>query len=751
MKPNINTFNTLLINDGVNFDAAFPDQGFFPQAASQSVELARSDNPPTISTVKRQSKIIRINIYPRGVFTTQINILNGYFDVNDKTLRPLVVNDENGVQWFVYARCEGQPHAYADYVQYSLRVPDPVWRRAIAINDAWNITSSPATHTITQIGNRSSYPIFNISPTTAKGAGFIYSEFRVWYNPQTTEALKDEIIDIANNAWNTSVLITDTSVSNQINQGAGIGTGLTAFPVDTAVGGGLAPVGLAKIDNEQILYTLVGSTMTPTARGVGGTTAATHLDNAVITQSRGYANGQDFRLRALAGGGAIDLPYWLTGYNTTTTKVFSVVDFAPGITLTLSGALGAVAAVTTLNFKQTATNKIMLQRLASKSNFMFVIGSEVFSFNTGVVVDVNNYKITTTAGNARAAYASTKATHADNDNVYWVEYVFQFLYGNTALSAPSQDESQNPIINKTTSTNLSFVWDTNFFDYTGLRAGNWTPTAATSPGHNSNLYTGKHTLGADTAPTILISDPSTALGNWVSAYQQGTTWRGEAAIVKWGQHSGVGFTAFTLVDALYRYSADFPALVGLQKSSDGVNWTNCTGFPEAKPVSAQVWTAGAAHNSISLGGTFKWLRWIINGSIAGNIPKNVAAGEITSITLTRNTNNAMQLAYSSVSQTTTYHLQCTIANNGTGDTIYIDFVMLVNDTLIIDCLNKNVTHYENGANAIGALSTNTKRNYWLTIEPPTANGGVASGDSFTFTDTNTGNVTIVTNYRDRIV
>jgi hypothetical protein len=753
MKPTVYSFNGLLLDGSGNYSSAFAEQSFFPQATSVSVELKRSDNPPVISTVTRQSKLIKLNVYDTGTFTTDIDVLNGYFDTFDKKLHNLVVKDGSNVQWYVLARVEGQPHAYADYVQYSLRVPDPVWQQVNVNSDAWNITATGQQHTITLTGNRSVYPILSISPTSAKTAGFGYMEYRAWYNPQTTVGLKDEVIDLTNKVWNTSTLVADTANSVQINNVAGIGAGDTSIAYDTKVGNGVTTAGIAYMGTEQFTWTGGGGaasgTLTGCTRGVNGTVAATHADNTVITNSKTNADGSDLRLKIQGQGGAIDWQYWLNGYNTSTTQVWAVIDFDPGITLTLSGAMNNSAQITTLSFKQTNANKAALTILATKKNFMFVIGSEIFSFNTGTVVDVAGYKITTTATDARAAYTSSKASHSDGDSVYWLQYVFQLCYGNSALTAPTQDNTKKPVINLTSSTNTSWVWDTNFSDVTGLRGASWKPIILASPGKQSTYYTAKHSAGADTSPSATLADPSTCVGGWISAYQQGTTWRGELAIIQWLMYNGAGFTTFTVVDLLYRYSTDWPKIIGLQYSADGRNWTNCTGFPEATPASSQTWTAGATHSAVGLGATYAYLRWVANGSIASNIANDVAAGEATSVTLVRASANVPQLAFTG-SSTSAYQLQCTITNVGTTDYFNLDYTLALNETLKVDCLNKNVIYTATGANAIGILIPNAKRNYWLTIEPPTVNGGVSNGGKLQFDDTGTVGVTITTTYYDRL-
>jgi hypothetical protein len=764
MRATINSFGGHNINDGTNYRAYFPKGTFFQQAPGQSVELARSDAPPVISTVTRQSKILTIAIVPLGVFTTQINTLNGWFDTFGKNLQRLIVTDENAVQWFVKGRVDTEPAADVEEVRFTLRVPDPCWQLVTPATDIWNITGTAQTRTITTVGNRSVYPILAISPTSAKVGSSKQHEYRVWYNPQTTAALKDEAIDIVNNAWNTAALVSDTTVSNQINQGGGIGTGLTPFPIDTAVGGGLVSAGMCKVDNEYIIYTISGSTFTPVQRGAAGSTAATHADNAVMTQSRTFPDGRDLRVRLLGDGAGTLIPYWLQDYNTTTTQVWTVVDFDPGITLTLGTATNNSSAVTTLEFERTATNLVMLQRLAKKSTFIFLIGTEVFTFNNpaatgdttqgtnGVTVDIANYKITSTATDTRGKYNSTKASHAVGVNVYWIQYVFQLAYGNTSAVAQTQDETQKPIFDLS-STYSTYSWGTNFSDAARTRTGGWSNLVRNSPGKKSKCYNKKHTLGADTSPVAQYVDPSTGMGLWLSAFQQSTTWRGEAGLLEFSWYNAAGFTTFTLVDALYRYSSDWPAFVGLQVSVDGVKWQNCTGFPEASPAGSKSWTAGAAHTSVALGGTFYYVRWVIDGSIAGNIPNNVIAAEVTSLSLVRDSSKIMQLGYTSAAQTSTYRYFGKITNNGTGDFIVIDFVLAINDTLTIDCLNKHVTHTDYGGHAHGSISFSSKRNYWLTIEPPSpigvTNGGQLQFDEME-TGATTGNNTITTTYYDRL-
>jgi hypothetical protein len=662
MKPTITSWNGHNINDynpgagSGNYKAAFPDNSFFPQGKSQSIELTRSDMPPVISSTKHQSKVMQIDIYPKGVFTIQVNQIHGWFDTFDRNLHALVITDENAVQWYVNAKVEEEPHVYVDYIRITLRVPDPVWKTVIPASTSWAITATGQTKQITTIGNRSVFPQITLTPTVAKTGGFGYYEFRAWRNPQAVQ-LKDEVIDVAAAAWNTSTLV-----------GAG----------------------------------------------------------------KALASGADFRL--FVNGNA--QPFWLSGWNGANTKVWTTLDFDPGIALTLSGAIDNHSAVTTITFQNTTANQDALKNLILKKYLFLVIGSEIFVPNS---VDLQNLKVTTTGSDMRAGFGSTKAAHSDGDSVYWIQYIFELCYGNATLTAPTMDDTKKPVLNMTSSTNTSWVWDTNFSDATGVRGATWKPATLVSPGKASQPYTATH---------LALADPSTVMGMIIAAYLQ-STWRGENATVIWQLYNAAGFTTATVVDAVYRYgvATDWPAIMGMQKSLDGINWSSV--FNEAAPASIKTWTAGAAHSGVALGATYPFLRMIASGGIASGIASDYAAIEATSITLARDSSKVPQLSYTSASIGGN-EFAFKITNVGTGDSISLAFTLGVNESILIDCQNKEVIYLTNNASINGALTPNSKRNYWLTIEPPITAGGITNGDTLRFDDVGTNGVTATIAYADRI-
>jgi hypothetical protein len=89
------------------------------------------------------------------------------------------------------------------------------------------------------------------------------------------------IWNISGNVFESTTLMNRTF---QINLGGGITAVQTTVPYDTQVGSvSPAPRGFMKIDSEIISYIQSATPLTSCGRGLAGTTAATHADNAVIT------------------------------------------------------------------------------------------------------------------------------------------------------------------------------------------------------------------------------------------------------------------------------------------------------------------------------------------------------------------------------------------------------------------------------------------------------------------------------------
>jgi phage-related protein len=85
-----------------------------------------------------------------------------------------------------------------------------------------------------------------------------------------------------------------------------------------------------------------------------------------------------------------------------------------------------------------------------------------------------------------------------------------------------------------------------------------------------------------------------------------------------------------------------------------------------------------------------------------------------------------------------------LTNNTTSESITLNYAMLLNELLIVDCNAKTITYGDgagDGANAFSAIELSTNRQDWLSL--------AAGANTLQFDDVNTGNITITTTYRSR--
>jgi len=137
------------------------------------------------------------------------------------------------------------------------------------------------------------YSIWDLGDNLVDGRAYTKNHFTEYHVPTTTSFYVDqgiatisstssmiEIADIDSASINTGGAIAPTAL---INDGSGISNSVTTITFDNAIGT-IPSNGVVFIDNEQISYTgKTSTTLTGCTRGVNGTTAATHSNNAVIT------------------------------------------------------------------------------------------------------------------------------------------------------------------------------------------------------------------------------------------------------------------------------------------------------------------------------------------------------------------------------------------------------------------------------------------------------------------------------------
>lgn len=736
MRPKIFTFDGQAINDTTNFEAYFTasKNSFYRQADGPSSELKRADNTPVIGGIDMQSKTMEIAIIPRGTWATQIDTLGKWFNTYDPELKVLIVKDEadSDRQWYVMARPEGNPKSGMDEIVYTLKVPDPIWRTVSDNSESWNITASGDTNVFTILGNRPAKPVIKLKPTSTKSGGFSERMFRAWYNPLTTLGYDNLPLDVTSNAWDTTGLVEDASISNQINNGAGITAVATSIAIDVPVGGGLPTGGgVCTVDTEQIKYSgIAAGTMTvaTSGRGWGGTTAAIHADNAVMKKAHMLANGADIKV-------FVDkrkVPCWISGANTSTTQVWIAADYDPGIEMELNQVIANTGAITNIAVKITQNGVNGLAALEKKNVYYVLIGSEIF---TAASVDRMSFEITDAS---RAQFSSAMAAHAVGDKIYFMEHEIWICWGDlnagsTLSVLETQDETHKPIIDIDNSTNVLWKYLL-FWDDDGLRAGSWT----------RDVVAGRNCLIAG-GPHMTLIDPATEMGLTGRSYSVGGVWRGGTYDLRTTLYHPAGFVAITCNGDKYRKSTGWPEIAGLFAGNTSALMGPL--FNLATPASAASWTAWT-ETAVAIGNR-RYVQFKLAGNILGTA-NNVHALEVQTITsITITAANVPQLAFSGAAiaayeiGNTTLGIPARLKNSTTGDYIDISFIGVLNEELKIDCDTETVTYLKDNTRADIAI-TYPPRDYIFQMEP-----GTAGNNTLVWTDAGTAGITAALTWKDR--
>ncbi len=467
--------------------------------------------------------------------------------------------------------------------------------------------------------------------------------------------------------------------------------------VDTAVGGGLSAAGgLCYVDTEQILYTNISAgvmTVAANGRGYGGTTAAVHLDNAVLKRSQMMANGQDVRVQF--NQNFVDI--WTSGMNTSATKIWCVPKYQADFKMTLLTALGT-GSVSAIAVEKTTANLAVLKRMPASG--LLLIENEVFYY---AGVNITTYVITVVG---RAQRGTSAATHAAKVAVRMIEHDVWLLWGNASIDAQIVNDARKPMINLATSTNTTWVWES-FGTASGTRSATWRPTLVKSAGQTSatptRLYT--DTQNAD-------ADPFAVVGISARAFQSAGVWKAETYEANWLVSHPAGFATVTVSGYKRRTSTTWSVLTFV-KSTNGTTMTVV--FTEATPTVANAWQALAAHSGVSLS-TGVWTTIGIKGSGSVTAVANHEHDfELTDASATITSASVMQLGFASTTEDN-YYLDAAISVTETGESLQVIGTCKVGDEIVIDCDAETIK--VNGIEGGIALDWNSVREGWLDLPSP---------------------------------
>jgi len=680
MRPEVFTWDGNAINSG-SYRATFSSgTNFFQMGETVSKLLARSGHPPVIADVeiKPRSLELVISFAPGTNFTDKIDEINQWFNTRNTSLKKLVIKDldDSSRQWYLWARPETQPFVEVGRTTIRLIVPDPIWQTVTANTDTWTPVATGATKTITCLGNHMSRPkSLKIKYNTAKSEGAGAQIFRVWRNPLVDTPVMDDALDIMNAAWDTAAIISNSSVSNQVNKVGGILAGDLTIPVDTAVGGGLSTGGglcYVVSTGEQIYYTgISGGNMAVynvggvTGRGWGGTTAAGAADNAVIRKSGMLANGNDVRVYR----DNRPVPFWIGNINAANTKVWVECDYRGAMELTLNLQITGAGDIASIEVAVQDWDK--LDKIFKAGIRMVSIDSEIFSFT-----DVDKWTRTFTGTVKRGLFGSTKVTHTKSTKVYPIEHYYKITYNNPLESAVVQSEVRKPMF-ALTSTNASRNY-TEFTDDSGLRLCQF--RTVTRWGKNVSYYTATH--GGE-------ADPSTDLGFMAKPYGAAGSPHPDTYYAFSYLYHPAGFDNITCNGDVRREDDDWADSCGIYGGSAEMALSPISTI--SSPGSKATWTAWSKA-AVALNNK-TYIGFGLNGDISGR-KGNVHYFEVQTISsVVLRSAGLPQLVYSSAEQGAV-QAKPRLYNDTQGIFIDIDRVVAVGQYIEIDCEAQTAVYLE---------------------------------------------------------
>lgn len=435
---------------------------------------------------------------------------------------------------------------------------------------------------------------------------------------------------------------------------------------------------------------------------------------ALVTAGKMLANGGDLCVKV--DGKFYDR--YLSGINTSSTKVWINLDLQPGISMTLNTSLADTGEVTEISVVKTTANINAMEKLPQSG--IVLIDSEAFSYT-----EVHSKKCLL-SGVTRAEKGTTAAAHSVGAVIRWIEHDIWMLYGDSTAWQPTVDNAKMPIFELGTSTNLTWVY-ANFEDADSKRSGEWESGVVRSKWGSSIIYTGVR--GA-------VEDPSTEMGMSIITYYNGLKYKTEEAILKWRLNHPAGITKISSSGEIRRLSADWPIakLDKLHPTRDG-EWINLWALSTPTAVSTwQTWT----QQNITVSPTAKSVRFRFDGSVGGGTAINQADFSVKDVTITLDSTGIPVVKLNS--EQGKYLLDARITNQTTGEYIDLTWVMKIGQTLIVNCEARTII-YANIVNALSARTLSSVRRDWLNLKP---------GDNiFKFEDLNTTGVTLNVKYRKR--
>jgi hypothetical protein len=593
-----------------------------------------------------------------------------------------------------------------------LQTGESTWRAVTASTDTWEPSGTSGTKAITVGGKSDTKLSLTITPTVGPTSGYLKRQLYQLVNvPAVDYGLRPWCLTV-----DTLALVAQAAHKCLINNGAGIDASQTTIPYDT-VTGTVPSVGVGYCGTEQISWTgRTGTTsgnLTGVARGINGTTAATHADNAEIKVSLVQADLNDYRVWL----GDVETKRWIDSPASATSKIWFNAFLKPGFDLTLATAVANSGTPTYLQFAVDTTHKAKIKAMPSSG--IVYHGNEWFAYSSKSDTLCRLYL-------SKREYLGT-AIEAHNAAVVF-KYIgtpITITYGNMSVGNPASDDDHydddKPVFDLNLSDNEKWIYSASSVFHDPLlpdRPGSWQPFMKKLGNETENYNFTEN--GESGAPVI-----GTEVGTWLS----GSTYKAENVTGGFQFTSPGGIWKSTNSGKKLRSGTRWASKAGLQKSTAGTKWVDANA--EATPAAAGAYTTFTHTDTVitattitALANMNKSLRFGIFGSYA---VEGDAYMRIETSGQTINFVSATIPSGTFLTATDNITMDVIIANAESGDSVRVVTPMLVGKEFAINGESNLVTF--DGANSYGAITLNdNSRTEILRLETGVNNLSITSAD-----------------------
>ncbi len=713
MLITLQSFNGHNINDA-SYRAMLLNPHGVTSAVPVFLEQANADSLDAgLYTVDVQNKVLNIKVLNYASRYSLISQLKTWFKRG--TQGDLVATfADDGVDYQISCRVvnlvqdPGNP-----YFTVILQTGTSTWRAVTESTQAtWTATGTTETQDISVGGKDETFLSLAITAAGGSASGFLYQNI---YRLPNTAGLAHGLIP-----WcitvDTAALITDNTNKCQLN--GGIDNVVTTIPYDT-VTGSIPSAGMGIVDSEQISWTgKTGTTsgnLTGVTRGIGGTTAASHADNAEIKVSKMLANCADLRIVDMNTGQ--EIKRWISNPNNASTKVWINLDLAKGFSLILGTSVSGVGVVSELKFAVTDDTIAQINEMP-KTGIVYH-GNEWFAYSD---TDPATCRLIVAQ---RGLFGTTEEAHSAGAAFLYIQYPILMKYGNSTVSAPSTNDATydltKPLIDLANSSNTGWVWGGTGYPFftSAYPFSNEGWSGRTAPWNVTKRSLGIYSLYA--AADLL--DLSPAIYFRVMNFYTFGGWGAENVEFTGTFYRAAGITSITMTGKKYRTNDNWLIDVGMRASLDGANYVYL--FQEATPSAAlswENWTNNSTPTSTPTGS--KYVQMLFRG---GYPAAAAAHADIEALTCSAAFNSANIPSGAFLGAQGTLPLIVTLENETTGDVIYLNYLMALSKVFTIDGETKIVDY--DGYSAFGALTLDDEgRSAYIRLQGGATNTIRVTGD-----------------------